>query len=83
LTQATARRASGRIAERIGDIVSRPPRRRAAEVGQDRGGSFVGGQAPQEVRDAAAALDVTPTFESRAHGELEARVRRAYQFIES
>ncbi len=36
-------------------------------------------QPPQEVRKAAAALDVTPTFQSRGHRELEARVTRAYE----
>jgi hypothetical protein len=36
-------------------------------------------QPPQEVQDAAASLDVTATFRARGHGELEARVRRAYE----
>jgi len=37
---------------------------------------------PQEVIDAAAALDVTALFQARGHGELEARVTRAYeQFV--
>jgi hypothetical protein len=36
-------------------------------------------QPPQAVQDAAAALDVTPTFQARGHGELEARVARAYE----
>ena len=39
-------------------------------------------QPPQEVQAAAANLDVTPTFQSRGHAELEARVTRAYeQFV--
>ncbi|MGH2963373.1 MAG: hypothetical protein ACRDL3_14465 [Solirubrobacterales bacterium] len=39
-------------------------------------------QPPQEVRDAAAALRVTSTFQARGHDELEARVSRAYeQFV--
>jgi hypothetical protein len=39
-------------------------------------------QPPQEVQEAAAALDVRPTFEVQGHNELEARVRRAYeQFV--
>lgn len=36
-------------------------------------------QPPQEVQAAAAALDVTPTFQARGHAELEARVARAHQ----
>jgi hypothetical protein len=36
-------------------------------------------QPPQDVREAAAALDLTPTFQARGHGELEARVSRAYE----
>jgi hypothetical protein len=39
-------------------------------------------QPPQEVIDAAVALDVTAVFQARGHGELEARVARAYeQFV--
>jgi hypothetical protein len=39
-------------------------------------------QAPQEVREAAANLDVTATFQARGHAELEARVKRGYeQFV--
>jgi hypothetical protein len=39
-------------------------------------------QPPQEVIDAAAALDVTAIFQARGHEELEARVARAYgQFV--
>jgi hypothetical protein len=34
---------------------------------------------PQEVREAAAGLEVTPTFQARGHRELEARVTRAYE----
>jgi hypothetical protein len=34
---------------------------------------------PQEVREAAAGLEVTPTFQARGHHELEARVTRAYE----
>ena len=34
---------------------------------------------PQEARDAAASLAVTPTFQARGHRELEARVTRAYE----
>jgi hypothetical protein len=33
-------------------------------------------QPPQEVMDAAAALDVTAIFQARGHGGLEARVAR-------
>ncbi|MGH2741104.1 MAG: hypothetical protein ACRDLY_05075 [Thermoleophilaceae bacterium] len=36
-------------------------------------------QPPREVQQAAAALDVTPTFQARGHGQLEARVARAYE----
>lgn len=36
-------------------------------------------QSPQTVQEAAAALDVTPTFQARGHRELEARVARAYE----
>src|SRR2546423_238460 len=36
-------------------------------------------QPPQEVQAAAAKLDVTATFQSRGHAELEARVKRAYE----
>jgi hypothetical protein len=36
-------------------------------------------QPPQEVLDAAAALDVTPVFQARGHAELEARVARAHE----
>ena len=39
-------------------------------------------QPPEEVRAAAAQLDVVSTFQSRGHRELEARVTRAYeQFV--
>jgi hypothetical protein len=39
-------------------------------------------QPPQEVLDAAAALDVSAVFQARGHAELEARVARAYeQFV--
>jgi hypothetical protein len=39
-------------------------------------------QPPQEVLDAAAALDVTAVFQARGHAELEARVARAHeQFV--
>jgi hypothetical protein len=31
------------------------------------------------VREAAAGLEVTPTFQARGHHELEARVTRAYE----
>ena len=34
---------------------------------------------PQEAREAAASLEVTPTFQARGHRELEARVTRAYE----
>jgi hypothetical protein len=34
---------------------------------------------PQEVREAAAALAMSPIFESRGHAELEARVARAVE----
>jgi hypothetical protein len=34
---------------------------------------------PQQVREAAANLEVTPTFQARGHRELEARVTRAYE----
>jgi hypothetical protein len=36
-------------------------------------------QPPQQVQEAASALDVTPTFQARGHAELEARVARAYE----
>jgi hypothetical protein len=36
-------------------------------------------QPPQEVREAAAALEVTPIFQARGHRELEARVGRAFE----
>jgi hypothetical protein len=39
-------------------------------------------QPPQEVREAAASLEVTATFQARGHAALEARVGRAYaQFV--
>jgi hypothetical protein len=39
-------------------------------------------QPPGEVREAAAALDMTASFQTRGHRELEARVARAYhQFV--
>jgi hypothetical protein len=38
-------------------------------------------QPPQEVQQAAAALHVTPTFQVRGHGELVARVARAYEMF--
>lgn len=39
-------------------------------------------QPPEEVRQAAAALDMGATFQARGHRELEARVARAYdQFV--
>jgi hypothetical protein len=34
---------------------------------------------PQEARQAAAALDITPTFQARGHRELEDRMARAYK----
>src|SRR5690242_11733608 len=34
---------------------------------------------PQEARELAAALVVTPIFEARGHADLEARVTRAYE----
>jgi hypothetical protein len=34
---------------------------------------------PQQVREAAANLAMTPSFQARGHHELEARVRRAYE----
>jgi hypothetical protein len=36
-------------------------------------------QPPQEVVETATALDATPIFQARGHGELEARVARAYE----
>jgi hypothetical protein len=36
-------------------------------------------QPPQQVQEAAATLNVTPTFQARGHTELEARVVRAYE----
>lgn len=36
-------------------------------------------QPPEDVREAAAALNVTATFQARGHKELEARVARAYE----
>jgi len=36
-------------------------------------------QPPQEVREAAAALDVRSIFQVRGHAELEERVKRAYE----
>ena len=36
-------------------------------------------QPPQEVIETATALDATPIFQARGHGELEARVARAYE----
>ena len=36
-------------------------------------------QPPQQVQEAAANLNVTPTFQARGHAELEARVTRAYE----
>jgi hypothetical protein len=36
-------------------------------------------QPPQEVLDAAAALNVTAVFQARGHAELEGRVARAYE----
>jgi len=36
-------------------------------------------QPPQEVREAAAALDITASFQARGHSELEARITRAYE----
>ena len=34
---------------------------------------------PQEVREAAETLAMSPIFESRGHAELEARVKRAFE----
>ena len=34
---------------------------------------------PQEAREAAAALDITPTFKARGHCELDERMTRAYE----
>jgi hypothetical protein len=34
---------------------------------------------PQEAREAAAALDITPTFQARGHRELDERMTRAYE----
>ncbi|MEV4083363.1 hypothetical protein ACIBI7_21225 [Nonomuraea fuscirosea] len=36
-------------------------------------------QPPQEIREAAAALGVTPVLEARGHEALEARVTRSYE----
>jgi hypothetical protein len=37
---------------------------------------------PQEAREAAAALDITPTFQARGHRELGVRMANAYdQFL--
>jgi hypothetical protein len=33
---------------------------------------------PQAAREAAAALDITPTFQARGHRELDERMTRAY-----
>jgi hypothetical protein len=41
-------------------------------------------QPPEQVREAAAELEVTSTFQARGHAELEARVAHAYtEFIAS
>ncbi len=56
-----------------------PERRRAAvkELWSEGGVQVL--NPPQEVREAAATLAMSPIFESRGHGELEARVTRAYE----
>jgi hypothetical protein len=36
-------------------------------------------QPPHEVQEAAANLDVRPSFQVRGHAELEGRVKRAYE----
>jgi hypothetical protein len=36
-------------------------------------------QPPQEVRETAATLGMTPTLKARGHGALEVRVTRSYQ----
>ena len=55
-------------------------RRAVAELWTEDAVHFL--QPPNEVREAAAALDVTAVFQARGHRELEARVGRAYeQFV--
>jgi hypothetical protein len=55
-------------------------RRAVAELWTEDAVHFL--QPPQEVREAAAALDVTAVFQARGHRELDARVGRAYeQFV--
>ena len=56
-----------------------PERRRAAvkELWSEGGVQVL--NPPQEVRESAATLAMSPIFESRGHSELEARVTRAYE----
>ena len=56
-----------------------PERRRAAvkELWSEGGVQVL--NPPQEVRESAATLAMSPIFESRGHRELEARVTRAFE----
>jgi hypothetical protein len=56
-----------------------PERRRAAVKELWSTGAVQVLNPPQEVREVADALAMSPIFESRGHAELEARVTRAYE----
>jgi hypothetical protein len=58
---------------------SDPERRHAAVKDLWSAGAVQVLNPPQDVRESAAALAMSPIFESRGHGELEARVTRAYE----
>jgi hypothetical protein len=51
--------------------------RAMAELWTQDGAQFL--QPPQQVREAAAGLGVTPTLEARGHDELKVRVTRSYE----
>jgi hypothetical protein len=51
--------------------------RAMAELWTQDGVQFL--QPPQQVREAAAGLGVTPTLEARGHDELKVRVTRSYE----
>jgi hypothetical protein len=58
---------------------SDPERRRAAVKELWSAGAVQVLNPPQEVREVADTLAMSPIFESRGHAELEARVTRAYE----
>jgi hypothetical protein len=52
-------------------------RRAVAELWTEDGAQLL--QPPQEVREIAAGLGLTPTLQARGHDELEVRVTRAFE----